>query len=84
MFQWEHDGALPSEVRFELESEGDRVRLVLNHRRLPSRGALIGVSAGWHTHFDILAARLEGGEAPSFWRSHTGLELLYDARIPKG
>ncbi len=49
-------------VTFELHPRGQDVLLVLTHRRLPS--ALIPrFGAGWHTHLEVLKARMSG-EAP--------------------
>src|SRR5690606_26558813 len=47
-----------SEVSFELTPQGDKVLLVVTHRRIPTREQLLSISAGWHTHLDILADRL--------------------------
>lgn len=71
-----------SEVRFELSPRGDRVHLVLTHRRLNSRDEILSVAGGWHTHLDILLARLAGTEPESFWRMHTKLEAEYARRLP--
>lgn len=73
-----------SEVQFDLTPRGDKVHLVVTHRRLGDREAMLSVSGGWHAHLDILAARLEGREPPPFWRTHTRLEAEYDRRIPRG
>ena len=81
-YQWLHGDDEPSEVRVELEERGGKVLLTLTHERLPSRDWLLSVSAGWHTHLDILAARLAGEEPQSFWRTMTGLESVYEKRIP--
>lgn len=81
-FRWLHGGDLESEVRIELKPQGDKVLLRLTHTRLPSRAALLGVSAGWHTHLDILAALLAGERPESFWRTMTRLDAIYDQRIP--
>lgn len=75
-------GASGSEVTFELEPVGDEVRLVVTHRRLPDRSHLLGVSAGWHAHLDLLVARLRGEELPLFWATWTRLRAEYDARLP--
>ena len=48
-------------VTFELKPEGDAVLLTLIHRRVPDRATLLNVSAGWHMHLDILAARAAAG-----------------------
>jgi uncharacterized protein YndB with AHSA1/START domain len=71
-----------SEVTFELEPRGNRVRLVVTHQRLGSRDEILSVSGGWHAHLEILAARLAGTEPPGFWRTHTKLEAEYAKRIP--
>jgi len=75
-------GASGSEVTFELEPQGSEVKLVLTHRRLPNRDQLLGVSAGWHAHLDLLVGRLRGGELPLFWKNWTRLRAEYDERIP--
>lgn len=74
---WDFDDA--SEVRYELEEQGDKVRLVLTHRKLPSKD-ITGASGGWHTHLDILVAVLEGREPLPFWKTHTKLEAEYEQR----
>jgi uncharacterized protein YndB with AHSA1/START domain len=81
---WGEAGPDPSIVTFELEPAGERVRLVLTHRRLGSRDGLLSVSAGWHAHIGILAALLEGREPESFWATHTRLEAEYDRRLGTG
>jgi uncharacterized protein YndB with AHSA1/START domain len=46
-----------SAVSFEIQKHGEKVLLVLMHQNLPSN--LVPVfGAGWHTHLDILLARL--------------------------
>lgn len=71
-----------SEVTFELEPVGDRVRLVVTHRRLVGRDTMLSVAAGWHAHVALLAAQLEGRTPESFWELHTRLEAEYDRRLP--
>ncbi|MEV6387964.1 SRPBCC family protein [Nocardia xishanensis] len=78
-FTWS-DG---SEVTFTLEQVGEQVRLELTHRRLPDRGALLSVSGGWHSHLDLLVARLSGGTPEPFWPKHARLEKEYAERIPE-
>lgn len=75
-------GASGSEVMFELEPVGDEVRLTLTHRRLPSRDTMLGVSAGWHAHLDVLLARLGVRSPEPFWPNWKRLRADYDARIP--
>lgn len=80
--EWrEHDGSV-SEVVYELDERGEQVLLALTHRRLPTRAMMVEVAGGWHTHLEILAARLEGREPPPFWATHAGKEAEYEALIP--
>lgn len=75
-------GGPESEVTYELSEVGDNVQLVLTHRKLgDDKDQLISVSAGWHTHVDILSAKLEGSQPPSFWSRHTLLEKEYEAKL---
>ena len=70
------------EVTFDLEPVGDMVRLTLTHRRLPDRATMLKVSAGWHAHIDVLAARLGGEEPPPFWDNWVALKAEYERRLP--
>jgi uncharacterized protein YndB with AHSA1/START domain len=81
-YLWGH-GENPSEVLFELTPRGDEVQLVLTHRRLGSRDGMLSVAAGWHTHLDILVARLTNATPEGFWRQHTRLEREYAQRLPE-
>jgi len=69
-------------VTFELEPVGDMVRFTVTHRRIPDRSIMLNVSAGWHAHLDVLAARLAGSEPEPFWDSWTSLKQEYDRRLP--
>lgn len=83
-FTWGDDPSRPgdaqSEVDFELSAEGERVRLVLTHRRLLAR-ELTSVAGGWHTHLGILEDHLSGQSPRPFWRTHTRLEAEYVERL---
>ena len=79
-FTWD-DGETPSEVVFELSEAGDRVRLVLTHRRLPDRAEMRNVAGGWHSHLAVLALRLEGKAPPNFWTLHKGRDAAYAERF---
>lgn len=78
-FTW-GDGDAPSEVDIELRAEGERVKLVLTHRRLSTR-ELTSVAGGWHTHLGILEDHLSGQPPRPFWRTHTRLEAEYVERL---
>lgn len=69
-------------VTFELQPVGDMVRFTVTHRRIPDRSIMLNVSAGWHAHLDVLAARLAGDEPEPFWDNWTGLKAEYDRRLP--
>lgn len=71
-------------VSFELKPEGNDVLLTLIHRRVPDRGTLLNVSAGWHMHLDILAACIAGTApaAGTFWDGWSRLKAEYDERLP--
>ena len=75
---WGEQGA----VSFELEPRGEDVVLTIVHRRAPDRATLLNVSAGWHAHLDILAARVSGEEPAPFWDGWLRLKREYDARLP--
>jgi uncharacterized protein YndB with AHSA1/START domain len=77
-FTWGNTGG----VTFELEPRGSRVLLTVTHRRIEERGTQLNVSAGWHAHLDVLAAKLAGETPPPFWDHWTGLQADYDRRIP--
>ena len=69
-------------VTFELEPVGDMVRFTVTHRRIPDRSIMLNVSAGWHTHLDVLAARLASEEPAPFWDRWAELKAEYDQRLP--
>ena len=81
-YTWGEDASTSSEVRYELTPQGDEVHLVLVHRRL-SPESFNSVAAGWHTHLDILVARMTDTVPEGFWRQHTRLEREYAARLPQ-
>ncbi|SEW51434.1 SRPBCC family protein [Chitinophaga arvensicola] len=73
-FTWEGG----SEVTMELTPQGDRVLLVLTHRKLDDTAKTrSSVGGGWHTHLDILLANLEGATPPPFWNTHSHLATIY-------
>lgn len=78
-YTW-NDGEEASEVGFELSPAGDRVRLLLVHRRL-RRDDMVSVASGWHAHLAILGERLRNAPPPAFWTLHTALEAHYRERL---
>ena len=75
---WSNSG----DVSFELERKGDEVLLTVIHRRLPDRATMLGVSTGWHTHLDVLVARVNGEDPEPFWDGWSRLKQDYDGRLP--
>lgn len=54
-----------STVTFELEPREHNTKLTLTHRHLRSE-ALARCGAGWHTHLDVLMARIQNRQPESF------------------
>ena len=80
-FTWGDDPAEGSEVTFELSARGEKVHLLLTHRRLADKGAMLSVSGGWHTHLAILNDNLEGRTPRPFWATHTEVDAEYRRRM---
>jgi uncharacterized protein YndB with AHSA1/START domain len=81
-YTWGGETDDASEVTFALTPEGDKVRLVLTHRRIPNRAEMVSTMGGWHSHLAVLGHRLAGEEPPAFWALHSGREEHYEARVP--
>ncbi|MEO5578129.1 MAG: SRPBCC family protein [Sphingomicrobium sp.] len=78
-FSWGDTGG----VSFELDQQGDEVLLTLTHRRIAERSTRLNISAGWHAHLDVLAARLSGDELTRpFWDHWASLKADYEKRLP--
>jgi len=69
-----------SEVEFVLKPEGDQVRLILTHSKLPDRAYTLNISGGWHSHLDVLEYQLKGETPPGFWDVWRKVEGVYDQR----
>jgi uncharacterized protein YndB with AHSA1/START domain len=69
-------------VTFELEEQGDQVLLTLTHAGFQTRSALIGHSAGWHAHLEVLEALAAGLEPAPFWSRWQDLRGEYGDRLP--
>ena len=78
---WPGEGDATSEVTFELTPEGDKVRLVLTHRKLADKAEMTSVASGWHTHLGILEDKLAGDPPRGFWSRIEGLEADYAKRF---
>ena len=73
-----------SEVRYELEEQGDKVKLVLTHRRLDTSDIVLSVSTGWHTHLNMLVDVLEGNAPRPFYKMQLQYECEYGDRLGIG
>jgi hypothetical protein len=54
-----------STITFELEPHGQHTKLTLTHRHLPTE-VLARCAAGWHTHLEVLLARIQNRQRESF------------------
>jgi uncharacterized protein YndB with AHSA1/START domain len=79
---WNEPSGIASEATFELSPKDDSVMLVITHRRLGSRNAMVGVGAGWHTHLTVLDDVLQGRTPGAFWKALSSLEAQYEKLIP--
>lgn len=82
--RWEPPRALAytmgedSEVSFELQPEGDGVRLLLIHRCAPGdQPWLADYSSGWQLHLWHLDAQLRGAPRPPLWSVQPQLKAAY-------
>ena len=84
LLSYEWPGETPeddSEVSFHLKEQGDKVLLTVIHRRIHKRSNLLGATAGWHTHLDILSDVMNARPTKPFWTVHNALEKEYETRI---
>jgi uncharacterized protein YndB with AHSA1/START domain len=70
-----------SEVTFELTPRGEKVLLVITHRRLDTPSERADVAAGWHAHLGILEDNLNGQTPRPFWSNWERLEIEYKQRL---
>lgn len=68
-------------VTFTLRQKGDEVLLTIVHKRVEDPSVLLNVSAGWHSHVDVLEARLRGTAAPPHWDNFARLRGVYAERL---
>ena len=71
-------------VCYELTEQGDKVLLVLTHRRLETQEIVLDVSGGWHTHLNLLVDVLEGSKLRPFYKMQTQYESEYTQRLGLG
>lgn len=67
-----------SEVTFELDEQGDQVRMIVTHRRLRTRQEMVSVGSGWDVHIGVLIDHLNNRTPKPFWATHEKLEAEYD------
>jgi uncharacterized protein YndB with AHSA1/START domain len=79
-YTWGEGSHEASEVTFELKPQGEKVLLTLTHRKL-TKGEMVSVASGWHTHLEILADWLEGKSPAGFWKTHAELEQIYTTMV---
>jgi uncharacterized protein YndB with AHSA1/START domain len=72
-----------SEVVFDLVPRGEKVLLVLTHRKLPSRTDMTGFAGGWHCHLAILTDKAYGRVPPAFWDVFRKFDGEYERRVPR-
>jgi uncharacterized protein YndB with AHSA1/START domain len=77
-FTWTETGG----VSIELEEKGDEVLLTLTQSHIPTRGRQVSISAGWHSHLDILGALLRGDEPEPFWNTWKRVRDQYNVYLP--
>ncbi|EPG66546.1 SRPBCC family protein [Leptospira wolffii] len=76
-FTWYPD----SEVSFELIEKGEDVLLTVRHHKLKKDNDKLLVSAGWHSHLDILVSKLYKETVPKFWQSFLKYESEYEKAL---
>jgi uncharacterized protein YndB with AHSA1/START domain len=79
-FTWMETNGVASEVTFELSERGDKVALIITHRKVDGRDMLLSVSGGWDVHVGILEDVLANREPRGFWSNHARLEREYAQR----
>jgi uncharacterized protein YndB with AHSA1/START domain len=82
VFTWGVNGT--GEVSFELTPQGNEVLLTAIHKRLPDeRNVRLNISAGWHSHIDLLVAKITGAAPVSHWHHWSSLRQDYEGRVPE-
>lgn len=79
---FESAGSSTSTVEITLKQLGEaQTELHLVHKGVVGRDMLIGVFAGWHGHFDLMAEVLIGDRKTDFWVRDQQLEAEYEQLI---
>lgn len=68
-------------VTFTLAEKGDEVLLTIVHSRVEDPSVLLNVSAGWHSHVDVLEAKLRGIMPTPHWDNFAQLRGVYAERL---
>ncbi|WP_447931982.1 SRPBCC family protein [Sphingopyxis fribergensis] len=68
-------------VTFTLEEKGDEIMLTIVHKRVEDPSVLLNVSAGWHSHVDVLEAKLRGTTPTPHWDNFAQLRGVYAERL---
>lgn len=68
-------------VTFTLAEKGDEVLLTIVHKRVEDPSVLLNVSAGWHSHVDVLEAKLRGTTPVPHWDNFAQLRGVYAERL---
>ncbi|MHA4835291.1 SRPBCC family protein [Sphingopyxis sp. MSC1_008] len=68
-------------VTFTLAEKGDEVLLTIVHSRVEDPSVLLNVSAGWHSHVDVLEAKLRGTTPVPHWDNFSQLRGVYTERL---
>ena len=68
-------------VTFTLSEKGDEVLLTIVHQRVEDPSVLLNVSAGWHSHIDVLEAKLRGRIPTPHWDNFAALRSIYAERL---
>jgi uncharacterized protein YndB with AHSA1/START domain/predicted nucleic acid-binding Zn-ribbon protein len=80
-FSWiDPSSKLESNVSFQVSTEGDQTSLVLTHSQVPA-DRMHEFLASWHTHLDILKARLTDAISPSFSKRYREVLQTYVAVV---
>jgi uncharacterized protein YndB with AHSA1/START domain len=81
-YRWYEGEAIESLVRFELRAAGAATTdLTLTHTLLHGAADLHEYAAGWHTHLELLIARLAGRVPAWDWARYNELLANYGGKV---